>query len=356
MVAVSMSTEEALAEDPDPGVVEDAATWEIRAALRLTRRSAECHLMLAHDLVERLPRVWTMLGRGEIDLPRARVIIDQTRHLDEPTARLVTDQVAGQAASLTTGQLRARIARLVFSVDPESARERYEQGLADRRVTAEANDDGTADLYGLHLNPADANAAMRKINRLARAARSSGDDRTMDQLRADVFLDLLNGRNQHHARDRAVVDIQVDLTTLTGLDEQPGTIPGWGPVISDIARRVVTEQPESEWRVTVTGGEGEVVWNGTTRRRPTHTQRRNIETRNPTCVFPGCRMPADQCDIDHHRAWVDGGATLEPNLGPLCRHDHVGKHRGWKLEQTRPGTYQWTSPLGHVYTVGPDPP
>ena len=67
-------------------------------------------------------------------------------------------------------------------------------------------------------------------------------------------------------------------------------------------------------------------------------------------------MPASQCDIDHHQAWKDGGLTIDDNLGPLCRHDHRTKHSGWKLEQTRPGTYQWTSPLGRTYTTGPDPP
>jgi hypothetical protein len=201
---------------------------------------------------------------------------------------------------------------------------------------------------------------MRRINRLARAAKSKDDPRTMDQLRADVFMDLLSGRHQQHSansRDRAIVDIQVDLTTLTGLSDNPGQIPGWGPVIADIAREVAETQTESEWRITVTDPDtGSVIHNGSTRRRPTAGQRREVEARNPTCVFPGCRMPATECDIDHHLAREHGGPTQPWNLGPLCRHDHVGKHRGWKLEQIAPGVYQWTSPLGHTYTIGPDPP
>jgi hypothetical protein len=67
-------------------------------------------------------------------------------------------------------------------------------------------------------------------------------------------------------------------------------------------------------------------------------------------------MPATECDIDHHEAREHGGPTQPWNLGPLCRHDHVGKHRGWKLEQIAPGIYQWTSPFGHTYTTGLDPP
>jgi hypothetical protein len=67
-------------------------------------------------------------------------------------------------------------------------------------------------------------------------------------------------------------------------------------------------------------------------------------------------MPATDCDLDHNHDWAQGGPTEPGNLAPLCRHDHVIKHKGWKTRQTRPGIFQLTSPLGHTYTTGPDPP
>jgi len=230
--------------------------------------------------------------------------------------------------------------------------------VEERRVISEPGEDGTANLFGLHLPPADANAAMRRINRLARAARRRGDPRSIDQIRADIYLDLLTGSNQTGSeRDRGVVDIRIDMATLSGANDEPGEIPGWGPVIADIARQVVHERAGAEWRYTVTDENGQVVSNGTTRRRPATDQQRRIEATNPTCVFPGCRMPASHCDIDHHQAWKKGGRTTDDNLGPLCRHDHRTKHEsGWKLKKIKPATYQWTSPLGHTYTTGPDPP
>ncbi|MGH8913259.1 MAG: DUF222 domain-containing protein, partial [Acidimicrobiia bacterium] len=309
---------------------------------------------------ERLPEVWVALDQGWIDLPRARVIVDQTLHLEESLARQVAGQALSEAATQTTGQLRARIQKLCIGVDPDAAKKRYDQGLEERRVASQPNTDGTANLYGLHLSPSDIQAAMRKINRYARAARSKDDPRTMDQIRADVLIDLLLGRHQSRYRkdngDRGIVDIHVDLTTLTGLSENPGVIPGWGPVIADIARQVTENQTDSEWRITVTGEDGEAIANGTTRRRPTAGQKRQIQARSPTCVFPGCRMPAADCDIDHHRTWLEHGPTEPWNNGPLCRHDHVGRHRGWDLQQIKPGIYRWASPLGHTYTTGPDPP
>ena len=180
----------------------------------------------------------------------------------------------------------------------------------------------------------------------------------MDQVRADVFLDLLNGVIQHsRSEGGGAVDIQVDLTTLAGLDERPGELNGYGPVIADVARQVTEEQSGAEWRVTVIDPEtGAVVHNGTTRRRPGAGLKRHVESRSPTCVFPGCRMPATDCDLDHNRARSEGGPTNSKNLGPLCRHDHVIKHHGWKVEQLKPGIYRLTSPLGHRYSTRPEPP
>jgi hypothetical protein len=97
-----------------------------------------------------------------------------------------------------------------------------------------------------------------------------------------------------------MVDIRVDLETLTRLTDDPGELAGYGPVIADIARQVAEQQPNAEWRWTVTSPDtGQVLHDGITRRRPTTGQRRHVENRNRTCIFPGCRMPATDCDLDH---------------------------------------------------------
>jgi hypothetical protein len=337
--------------------VEEIVASEIRAALTLTRRSADYHLGLASDLVRHLPQLGQALLEGRIDLAKARVIIEETAHLDQDTAQRVAGIALERAPAQTTGQLGARIRKLVILVDPDAAKTRYQEAVEERRISSSANPDGTANLHGLNLPAHRTGAAMRRLNRLAQAAKSADDPRTMDQVRADVLMDLLQGKkSSHQGGARGTVDIQVDLTTLAGLAEEPGELRGFGPVIADIARQVAEEQPDSEWRYTITDHQGQVVHNGTTRRRPTADQARQVEARNPTCVFPGCRNPASECDLDHNQAWSEGGPTEVENLAPLCRHDHVIRHRGWMIRQIRPGAYQWISPLGHKYTVGPGPP
>jgi hypothetical protein len=359
--SVSESVSE-LANHPDPDTQDifDATASEISTALVLTRRASEVQTGLADTLCVRLPYVWKALSEGVIDLARARVLADQTIHLPQELARKVCDTALERASVQTTGQLRARIQRLIFSIDPAAAGDRYEQKLTERMVVCEQTDAGTASIHATDL-PADrANQAMCRINHLAKTAKQHGDRRGIDQIRADIFLDLLTGNHQERegsGSDHGVVDIRVELTTLLGLDDQPGEIPGWGPVIADITRQLVGDDNKAEWRYGIYH-QDQLVDVITTNRRPTKAQKRIIETRNPTCVFPGCRMPARQSDLDHQNPWAVTHYTQTSGLEPLCRHHHRLKHRAWKLETdpSRPGSYTWTSPLGHTYTKGPDPP
>ena len=59
------------------------------------------------------------------------------------------------------------------------------------------------------------------------------------------------------------------LSTLLGHDEQPGEIPGLGPVPASHARAVVARQRRAEWRYAVTDAAGRLLFDGITRRRPT---------------------------------------------------------------------------------------
>jgi hypothetical protein len=337
-----------------------AATNEIRAALAWTRRAAERNLELARALTEALPRVGRALSEGKIDLPKARVIADAVAGIDPQAVEAVIEKVLELAPRQTTGQIYARAKRLLMSLDPEVAAKRYRASVETRTVQVYPDASGTASLSGCNLPTDRAIAAMERIEQLAESLRTKGETRTMDQLRADVFLDLLEGRPLPiHIRNRQpVIDLRIDLTTLAELDDKPAEVPGWGPVLADVARQIAESQSQAEWRVTVTHPDhGNPVWNGRTRRRPSAAQRRRVIAYNPTCVFPGCRRPATRADIDHNRPWSQGGPTTVTNLAPLCDYDHTGKDTfGWTLRQTDPGVYRWRSPLGRVYLVESQPP
>lgn len=340
-------------DDVDAAMV---AASEIQCALHLTRRSADVELSFALDLAHRLPKVFRMLGEGVIDYRRARTIERGTCHLTSAVAQKVVERIAEAVLVMTTGQLEARIKKLCIEADADDAKDRYERAVTDRKLIAEPTVDGTANLLGLDLAPDRVAAVSRRINAIARSLRRAGETRTRDQLRADVYIDLLHGKD-YRTDGGAVIHLTADLDTLAGLTDHPGELNGFAPVISDIARQIAVDQDDAEWRFTVTDTKtGRHLHDGVTRRRPTASQRRNIEARDRTCIFPGCRMPSVDCDIDHTTPFSEGGATCPCNNAPGCRHDHRLKDHGWTYVRLPDGRYQWTSPLGHTYTTWKPPP
>ncbi len=300
--------------------VADDAGGEIRAALNLTRRAADIELSFALDLHERLPKVHSMLMTGSIDVPRAKTIDRATCHLPVSAARGVVERIAEAAPELTTGQLAARISKLSIEADPHNAKARYESAADNRKVIGERTVDGTANLSGFDLAPHRVASVTRRINQIARTLRGGGETRTMDQLRADVYLDLLDG-TPHKTRSSGAVHLTVDLDTLVGLTDHPGDLNGFGPVIADIARNVADRQPDTQWRYTITDTPtDEPLHTGTIRRRPTASQRRTVEAQNHTCVFPGCRTPATDCDLDHRTTWAE--VSFPPDRGDIHNEEH----------------------------------
>jgi len=93
------------------------------------------------------------------------------------------------------------------------------------------------------------------------------------------------------------------------------------------------------------------------RYRPSKKLADFIRCRDLTCRFPGCRVPATHCDVDHGIPWPCG-PTAASNLKCLCRRHHLlktfwGGLKGWRDEQFDDGTVVWTAPDGRNHTTTP---
>ena len=120
----------------DPGnVMSEFAADEVAPALRLSRSSAAVRLDLATSLTTRLPGTLAALERGEIDLSKARAVVEATDPLTDEHAAAVQDQVRGRAGTQTAGQLRASLRRAVLRVDPDGAARRHEQRRKDQTAS-----------------------------------------------------------------------------------------------------------------------------------------------------------------------------------------------------------------------------
>ena len=344
----------------DWGDAQKGAAAEVGAALCLTRQSAESETGFSVELLRYRPEVFDALLLGRIDRGRARVLVDETQHVTDAIAQAAIEKLLPEASNLTTGQLRVRVARLCIDADPEAARRRYERSVADRRLELRPTCSGTADLLGLDLPPHVAASVSRWIHKEAIKLKNLGDDRTMDQLRADIYLDLLRRRYQGKKATRADfgnLDIRGSAETFAGLSDESADLNGFGPVIADVARQVAEHQENVERRwLLIDPDTKQPIDGGITRRRPTASQRRQAELLHPTCIHPGCRMPSVDCDIDHRVPWIKARITCSCDLGPMCRHHHVIRHRfGWTYKPVAGGDYLFTSPFGHHYTTTGQP-
>ena len=331
------------------------ADAEIAAALTLTRRAAQRQLSLALSLGGRLKRVWHKMQEGRIDARKAQIYDDQLGHLDDGIVEMALDRVEN-GEHLTTGQLNHRLAKTVMELDPEGVETGYQKGVEDRRVVVYPNPDHTATVTGQSLAAEDASEILARLNELAMSLKRAGDPRSLDQIRADIFVDLLLDRGQYQTTGKGGAHLNVDLTTLAGLSDTPGELGGYGPVFADIARQTALQLTDTPWTWTV-DQDGQPVATGTTKRRPDAQLIRGIRARYTACVFPGCRMPSYQCDLDHRHQYSQGGETSVANLAPLCRYHHMTKHHtDWDLERLANGDHQWTSPHGHRYVVARSEP
>jgi hypothetical protein len=186
------------------------------------------------------------------------------------------------------------------------------------------------------------------------------------------------------------VNLTMPAASWLGDSETPGEVAGYGPVSADDCRDLAGELAAGKavkWCLTLTDPNGRAVAHGCARAsprpgsirawltsmklnridcdtcaherqsrayRPPETMRHLVGIRQRTCAFPGCRRPAERCDLDHTTPFDQGGRTCPCNLSPLCRRHHQAKQApGWQLHQPRPGTLIWTAPHGRSYTTRP---
>jgi len=158
-----------------------------------TNTAAGKQVEMAERLIVELPVLHQEMLAGRLDWPKAKVCADAVRGLHPDVAAAVLDRVLPDAAGKTTGQLRARLAKLVIKADPTVAKRRYHNGLEGRRLYHGREDDGTASLSGRFLPAERAAAAHGRIQAIADWMKDDGDERGIDQLRADILLDLIQG-------------------------------------------------------------------------------------------------------------------------------------------------------------------
>ncbi|HWR47446.1 MAG TPA: DUF222 domain-containing protein, partial [Pseudonocardiaceae bacterium] len=373
----------------------------------------------AWSLCTRLPATLAALEQGRITLAKARIIDTETMNLSQEHTAAVEQQVLATAGRQTPGQVRAATSRAVLTADPAAARKRAERARRERGVRMWPEPDGMATLSA-YLPAAEATGVFAVLDEHARRAGSTCEERSLEARRGDALVDLVLGptgscsAGTNATRERTTaqpsgqqnttgttgpntdpntskstrestpaagtpgtpgpagcrcecgrcrrgggVDVRVTVpyTALLGANDLPGELAGYGPIPAAVARDLAAG---GTWRRILTDPEsGRPLDYGTTRYRPPAHLTGLVITRDQTCQFPGCRVPAHRCDLDHNVPYdpaTGTGPTSETNLGPKCRRHHQVKQTpGWSVTHHPDGCTTWATPSGHQYHSQPPP-
>ncbi|SKC80939.1 protein of unknown function [Krasilnikoviella flava] len=383
----------------------------VAARLGLTRHAAAQLVTVAHG-TSRLPEVADALASGVVDRRKAEALVDAGRMPDHLRREAVAG-VLSDAEHLTAPQLRAHMRRAEIEVDPGGAEDRHRAARAERYVRLEPVDDAMAYLTA-YLPADDAARAFAAIDDVGLAMRRApGETRRLGECRADAFTALATGRlapgpslpgpsapgpslpgpsapgpsalcpsvpGQHvtgqyvpgriaaggeassrpRSRSRAGIRVSVAASTLLGSEDLPAILAGHGPIPASMARALASD-PDAVWQRLFTDPESGVLTDVSSRTyRPGEALRAAVVARDVTCTFPGCRVPAASCDLDHVEPFDptrDAPQTHGANLHALCRTHHRAKTvGGWAVARDpSTGGTTWTAPTAHRFARDPVP-
>lgn len=380
------------------GTGDDYTPSVLAPLLHLAPRTMAGRLGEARVLVNDLPRTLRSALDGELEPWRVGAIVSgalgvSAERMPDFEAALFGDGGPGDA---TAGVLRKRAERTAARVDPQSLAHRRAAGTRERCVRVSPGAlPGTTQWQA--VAPAErSQQAWEAVCELADEYLKGKPELSPGQARADAFLDLLLSDVQV----QTVVTLGVTDATITALTAvtaltAPATTPTTQIPTPAPTTRIPTSAPTAHaptpapiTRIPATtpglvdigscgwllGDEvaallrhpdtlirlakldpltGATAYLSSQTYRPGAELARFVRDRDGTCRFPGCRVPAARCDLDHAVPYPHG-PTDARNLHCLCRRHHGFKHHaGWSVDLAWDGTLTWTAPTGRAYVTFP---
>jgi len=341
-----------------PALLEQSSrTEDAQVALRLSGAVMHHRLLVARQLTTRLAATRMALSSGRITWWHALAIAEAAQPLDDVTAQRVEADVVAIATRSTLASTRRAIQRALARHDAAGAADRHEAGRAVSDVVSWPERDGLAVLQ-VRGTAAEIARLQGVVDAAASDAAADGadDGRSLGRRRVEALVRLLcdgSGSAKPRRAEGLQVQLVVDLPTVVGLADHPAVIPGYGPIPAPIAREWAADAVS--WRrLVVDPVSGSLLDYGQTRYRPPPGLAQFGRARDRFCRFPGCRRPAERCDLDHRVAFADGGATSSQSIQALCRaHHRLKTFTDWVSRRRPDGAVEWISPTGRRTVVDP---
>ncbi|WP_194288459.1 HNH endonuclease [Ornithinicoccus halotolerans] len=312
------------------------------------------HLGLAKALVAEMPHTHAALSRGQITEWGATLVVQATACLSREDRARVDAELAPRLGSLSQARLAAAARSAAYRLDPSAFVSRGRRAAKDRRVSTRPAPD-VMSIVSAFVPAAQGVACYRALDEHAKALRSAGDERSLDQIKADTFVERITGQTRAADVPIEVGLVITDTTLFTG-HPGPARLTGYGPIPAQYARDLLT--PPTHEHPTSSSGSGSGSGNGgggeelatrarvwlrrlytdpvtgsladqdPRRRLFTGALRRYLVARDQTCRTPYCDAPIRH--LDHAVPHTVGGPTSDSNGQGLCRAcNHAKETPGW---------------------------
>lgn len=390
----------------DERLARSMVSLDLSLALGITGWAADRDMLLGERLAEH-PALGRALASGRLDRRRAEIILSETTLLtDGADRRAVIRMIVGDgthaadAADNREGLIRelrrpgtsliqlspSKVGRAVrrecHRRDPQLAATREAAATRSRGLAFGTRSDAQAEL--VLTGPAcEVAAAYTNVDQAARAARSAGDPRNLDQLRHDLavgwltegaFGTLVVRPDQQRAREpqgkpavlprprQVLTVIAMSDRTALGLDDEPATLfgpDGQVPLPAAVGRAIAHDPELSTWLGLYTDPRTGVARDVSPGYRPPPRQRRFVTLRDGM----RSRLPSSsstRIELDHvqpydHEDPPAGGQTTPSGLACAgLREHHLKTDGALSVVGDANGPLTYRTHTGHAYVSWPE--
>jgi hypothetical protein len=342
---------------------------QVAMACRQPTSQGPRRLGFAKAVVNEMPHTHALLSAGEITSWTATILVRETACLSREDRVAIDSRLCATTAHPETGEIEPApvlgmsprrvenaARKLAAELDAEAVVRRAARAERERRVTVRPAPDTMSYVTGL-LPVAQGVAVYASLRAGAEASRAAGDQRSVNQLMADLLVERVTGQSSAGA---VPVEISLVMTpdSLLGLTDESALLHDGSPVPAGTARELAGRPDAPTWlrRVFTDPVTGVVTSADSRRRLFSPAEKRQIDARDRMCRMPGCESPIGH--HDHVVRHTDGGPTRVANGQGLCPGHNLAKEMpGWRsrVVDARDGRHviEVTTPTGHRYQSRP---